>query len=64
MEIDKNSGTWGIAISYAYDEAKAKGMRRGGMPIYNYVTKRAPEIYKQLLNKTYSFSAFVQMQQP
>lgn len=64
MEIDKNSGMWGIACSYAYDEGKVLGMRRGGMPIYNYVTKRAPEIYKQLLNKTYSFSAFVQMQQP
>lgn len=57
MEIDYNSGTWGIAISYAYDEAKAKGMRRGYMPIYNYVTKRAPEIYEQLLNKTYKFTA-------
>lgn len=55
MEIDKNSGTWGIAISYAYDEAKAKGMRRGGIPMYNYVTKRAPEIYEQLENKTYKF---------
>lgn len=56
MEIDKNSGMWGIACSYAYDEAKARGMRRGGMPIYNYVTKRAPEIYKQLLDKTYHYS--------
>lgn len=56
MEIDKNSGMWGIACSYAYDEAKSKGMRRGGMPIYNYVTKRAPEIYEQLMNKTYKFS--------
>lgn len=57
MEIDKNSGTWGIAISYAYDEGKVLGMRRGGMPMYKYVTARAPEIYKQLLNKTYKFTA-------
>jgi hypothetical protein len=55
MEIDKESGMWGIACSYAYDEAKAKGMRRGGIPMYNYVTKRAPEIYEQLENKTYKF---------
>ena len=57
MEIDKNSGTWGIAISYAYDEGKVLGMRRGGMPIYNYVTKRAPKIYEELINKTYHFTA-------
>lgn len=62
--IDKNSGTWGIACSYAYDEGKVLGMRRGGMPMYKYVTARAPKIYEELLNKTYSFSAFVQMQQP
>lgn len=56
MEIDKNSGTWGVALSYAYDEAKAKGMRLGGMPIYRYAQSRAPIIYEQLLNKTYSYS--------
>ena len=56
MEIDKNSGTWMIAVSYAYDEAKAKGMRLGGMPIYHYTQSRAPIIYEQLLNKTYSYS--------
>ena len=55
MEIDKESGMWGIAVSYAYDEAKAKGMRRGGMPIYHYTQSRAPIIYEQLLNKTYSY---------
>lgn len=57
MEIDKESGMWSIACSYAYDEAKAKRMRRGGMPMYNYITKRAPEIYEQLLNKTYHFAS-------
>ena len=55
MEIDKNSGTWMIAVSYAYDEAKAKGMRLGGMPIYHYTQSRAPIIYRQLLDKTYSY---------
>ena len=55
MEIDKESGLWDIAQSYARDEARALGMRRGYMPMYRYVIRRAPEIYEALINKTYKF---------
>lgn len=57
MEIDKESGMWDIAQSYARDEARALGMRRGYMPMYRYVIRRAPEIYEALLNKTYQFAS-------
>lgn len=56
MEIDKESGMWLIACSYARDEAKRKGMRNGYMPMYHYVKDRAPIIYEGLINKTYRFN--------
>ena len=55
MEIDKNSGLWLIACSYADQEAKDRGLRSGYMPKYRYVRDRAPEIYMGLMNKTYKY---------
>ena len=63
MEIDKNSGMWMIACSYASDEAKKLGLRMGGLPRYRYVTERAPQIYFSLLDKTYSFEEAVKRAQ-
>ena len=43
MEIDKTSGLWGIACSYANDEARDRGLRNGYMPRYRYIRDRAAE---------------------
>lgn len=58
MEIDKTSGMWSIACSYASDEARILGLRNGYMPKNRYVTSRSPEIYELLLKKEYSFENF------
>lgn len=55
MGIDKTSGLWGIAVSYAHDEARDRGMRNGYMPRYRYVRDRAPIIYELLTKKQYHY---------
>lgn len=55
MQIDKNSGMWGIACSYANDEARDRGLRMGYMPRYRYVRDRAPIIYELLMKNQYHY---------
>lgn len=58
MFIDKESGLWGIALSYANDEARDRGMRNGYMPRYRYVRDRAPVIYALLTKNEYHYEKF------
>lgn len=56
-EFDLNNGTCWIALSYAMDEARAKGIKPNTQAWYDYIATRKYEIWEELENKTYRFSA-------
>ena len=60
-EFNLNNGTCWIALSYAMDEARAKGIETRTQAWYDYIAVRKYEIWQKLENKTYKFSAAVKM---
>lgn len=60
-EFDMRNGTCWIALSYAMDEARAKGIEMRTQAWYDYIAVRKYEIWQELENKTYKFSAAVKM---
>ena len=60
-EFDVKNGTCFAAISYAMDEARAKGIEMRTQAWYDYIAVRKYEIWQELENKTYKFSAAVKM---
>lgn len=60
-EFDVRNGTCWIALSYAMDEARAKGLETRTQAWYDYIAVRKYEIWQELENKTYKFSAAVKM---
>ena len=60
-EFNLNNGTCWIALSYAMDEARAKGIETRTQAWYDYIAVRKYEIWQELENKTYKFSAAVKM---
>ena len=60
-EFNLNNGTCWIALSYAMDEARAKGIEMRTQAWYDYIAVRKYEIWAELENKTYKFSAAVKM---
>lgn len=61
-EFNLNNGTCWIALSYAMDEAKAKGIEPNTQAWFDYIAVRKFEIWRELENKTYKFSAADRMQ--
>ena len=60
-EFNLNNGTCWIALSYAMDEARAKGIETRTQAWYDYIAVRKYEIWQELENKTYKFSAAVRI---
>ena len=60
-EFDMRNGTCWIALSYAMDEARAKGIETRTQAWYDYIAVRKYEIWRELENKTYNFSAAVRI---
>lgn len=60
-EFDMRNGTCLGAISYAMDEARAKGIETRTQAWYDYIAVRKYEIWQELENKTYRFSTAVKM---
>ena len=60
-EFDVRNGSCFAAISYAMDEARAKGIEMRTQAWYDYIAERKYEIWQELENKTYKFSAAVKM---
>ncbi len=56
-EFDMSSGTCFCALVCAQDEARAKGIEPNSQAWFDYVGKRKYEIWEELENKTYRFSA-------
>ena len=56
-EFNLNNGTCWIALSYAMDEARAKGIEMRTQAWYDYISVRKYEIWAELESKTYKFSA-------
>ena len=52
-EFNLNNGTCFAAISYAMDEARAKGIETRTQAWYDYIASRKYEIWQELENKTY-----------
>ena len=55
------NGTCFGALTYAMDEARAKGIETRTQAWYDYIAVRKYEIWQELENKTYKFSAAVKM---
>lgn len=53
-----NSGTCFGALSFAMDEARAKGIKPNTQAWFDYIAVRKYEIWEQLENKTYRFSTY------
>lgn len=60
-DFNLNNGTCWIALSYAMDEARAKGLETRTQAWYDYIAVRKYEIWQELENKTYKFSAAVRI---
>ena len=60
-EFNLNNGTCWIALSYAMDEARAKGLETRTQAWYDYIAVRKYEIWQELENNTYKFSAAVRI---
>lgn len=60
-EFDMRNGTCFGALSYAIDEARAKGLETKTQAWYDYIAVRKYKIWQELENKTYKFSAAVKM---
>lgn len=60
-EFDMNNGTCFGALTYAIDEARAKGIETRTQAWYDYIAVRKYEIWQELENKTYKFSAAVRI---
>lgn len=60
-EFNLNNGTCWIALSYAMDEARAKGIETRTQAWYDYIAVRKYEIWQEIENKTYKFSAAVRI---
>lgn len=60
-EFDMRNRSCFAAISYAMDEARAKGIEMRTQAWYDYIAVRKYEIWQELENKTYKFSAAVKM---
>lgn len=60
-EFDMQNGTCWIALSYAMDEARAKGIETRTQAWYDYIAERKYEIWRELENNTYKFSAAVRI---
>lgn len=60
-EFNLNNGTCWIALSYAMDEARAKGIEMRTQAWYDYIAVRKYEIWQELENKTYKFSTSVRI---
>lgn len=60
-EFDVRNGTCWIALSYAMDEARAKGLETRTQAWYDYIAERKYEIWREIEDKTYKFSAAVKM---
>lgn len=60
-EFNLNNGTCWIALSYAMDEARVKGLETRTQAWYDYIAVRKYEIWQELENKTYKFSAAVRI---
>lgn len=58
-EFNLNNGTCWIALSYAMDEARAKGIEMRTQAWYDYIAVRKYEIWQELESKTYKFSTSV-----
>lgn len=56
-EFDMNNGTCWIALSYAIEESKALGIEYGTQDYYDFIATRKLEIWQELENKTYRFTA-------
>lgn len=56
-----NNGTCFGALSYAIDEARAKGLEPRTQAWYDYIAVRKYEIWRELEDKTYKFSVAVKM---
>ena len=56
-EFNLNNGTCWIALSYAMDEARDKGIEMRTQAWYDYISVRKYEIWEKLESKTYKFSA-------
>lgn len=57
-EFDMNNGTCWIALSYAMDEARVKGIKPNTQAWFNYIAVRKYEIWEELEKKTYKFNAY------
>lgn len=55
-KFDLNNGTCWIALSYAMDECRAKGIEPNTQKWFDYIAVRKYEIWQELENKTYKFS--------
>ena len=55
-EFNLKNGTCWIALSYAMEESKAKGIEYGTKAYYDFIAKRKYEIWEELEKKTYHFS--------
>ena len=60
-EFNLNNGTCWIALSYAMDEARAKGIETRTQAWYDYIAVRKYEIWQELEDKTYKFSTSVRI---
>lgn len=56
-EFDMNNSTCFGALSFAMDEARARGIEPNTQAWYDYIAVRKYEIWQGLENKTYRFSA-------
>lgn len=60
-EFDMRNGSCFGALSYAMDEARAKGIETRTQAWYDYIAVRKYEIWRELEDKTYNFSAAVRI---
>ena len=56
-EFDMKNGSCFGALSYAVDEARARGIEYGTKEYFDFIAKRKLEIWEALENKTYKFNA-------
>lgn len=56
-EFNMRDGTCFGALSYAVDEARARGIEYGTKEYFDFIAKRKLEIWEALKNKTYKFNA-------
>lgn len=54
-EFNLNNGTCWIALSYAIEESKDRGIEYGTQAYYDFIAARKLEIWQELENKTYKF---------